>query len=240
MVYDRVIQEVCEASQVDFEEGGVDQQTLEEMRRVSHQPFPPCSIDSICQIVRFCRMRCAKAREELLEALVAGVVFVRASGGQGAQPGRSGGQSGVSKVWGIRNAYGGGRRLLSHFIPTHTSVRPDKPLLPARLASALPANHTPSLRVTLELLDLLLCFSPAVSLALSTAADHSLSPTELAAEAVASGGCSFPMGPASTAHSAAPATESNSPSCCDGSFKCTATDTPSPAAARTLAASATY
>lgn len=34
-MYDRVIQEVCEASRVDFEEGGVDQQTLEEMRRVS-------------------------------------------------------------------------------------------------------------------------------------------------------------------------------------------------------------
>ena len=34
-VYDRVIQEVCGASQVDFEEGGVDQQTLEEMRTVS-------------------------------------------------------------------------------------------------------------------------------------------------------------------------------------------------------------
>ena len=34
-VYDKVIHEVCEASRVDFEEGGVDQQTLEEMRRVS-------------------------------------------------------------------------------------------------------------------------------------------------------------------------------------------------------------
>ncbi|KAL2006527.1 hypothetical protein VTN00DRAFT_9195 [Thermoascus crustaceus] len=33
MVFDRVIQEVCDASQVDFEEGGVDQQTLEEMRK---------------------------------------------------------------------------------------------------------------------------------------------------------------------------------------------------------------
>lgn len=34
-MFDRVIQEVCEASQVDFEEGGVDQQTLEDMRKVS-------------------------------------------------------------------------------------------------------------------------------------------------------------------------------------------------------------
>lgn len=103
-----------------------------------------------------------------MEAVVAGVVFIRTSGGQGAQPGRPGGQSGVSKVWGIRNAYEGGCRLLSHFIPTHThtSVRPDKPLLPARLASALPANQTPSLRVTLEHLDIMLCFSPAVSLSL--------------------------------------------------------------------------
>ena len=39
MVYDRVIQEVCEASQVDFEEGGVDQQTLEEMRTVGNPLF---------------------------------------------------------------------------------------------------------------------------------------------------------------------------------------------------------
>lgn len=35
MVFDRVIQEVCEASRVDFEESGVDQQTLEELRKVS-------------------------------------------------------------------------------------------------------------------------------------------------------------------------------------------------------------
>ncbi|KAH8698829.1 transcription factor IIA, alpha/beta subunit [Talaromyces proteolyticus] len=50
-VYDRVIQEVCEASQVDFEEGGVDQTTLEEMRTswqqklthlgVAHFPWDP-------------------------------------------------------------------------------------------------------------------------------------------------------------------------------------------------------
>ncbi|CRG89302.1 WD repeat-containing protein slp1 [Talaromyces islandicus] len=50
-VYDRVIQDVCEASQVDFEEGGVDQQTLEEMRAswqqklshlaVAHFPWDP-------------------------------------------------------------------------------------------------------------------------------------------------------------------------------------------------------
>ncbi|OKL55964.1 hypothetical protein UA08_08632 [Talaromyces atroroseus] len=51
MVYDRVIQEVCEASRVDFEEGGVDQQTLEEMKTswqqklsllgVAHFPWDP-------------------------------------------------------------------------------------------------------------------------------------------------------------------------------------------------------
>ncbi|PCG97947.1 Transcription factor IIA, alpha/beta subunit [Penicillium occitanis (nom. inval.)] len=50
-VYDKVIHEVCEASRVDFEEGGVDQQTLEEMRRswqqklsslgVAHFPWDP-------------------------------------------------------------------------------------------------------------------------------------------------------------------------------------------------------
>ena len=34
-VFERVIQEVCESSQVDFEESGVDQQTLEDLRQVS-------------------------------------------------------------------------------------------------------------------------------------------------------------------------------------------------------------
>lgn len=39
MVFDRVIQEVCDSSQVDFEESGVDQQTLLDMRRVSSKNF---------------------------------------------------------------------------------------------------------------------------------------------------------------------------------------------------------
>ncbi|KAF3481279.1 uncharacterized protein GIQ15_04038 [Arthroderma uncinatum] len=34
MVFDRVIQEVCDSSQIDFEESGVDQHTLEELRKV--------------------------------------------------------------------------------------------------------------------------------------------------------------------------------------------------------------
>jgi transcription initiation factor TFIIA large subunit len=34
-VFERVIQEVCDASQVDFEESGVDQQTLADLRNVS-------------------------------------------------------------------------------------------------------------------------------------------------------------------------------------------------------------
>ena len=34
-MFDRVIQEVCDASQVDFEESGVDQQTLLDLRKVS-------------------------------------------------------------------------------------------------------------------------------------------------------------------------------------------------------------
>ncbi|GAA5231390.1 hypothetical protein GCM10025794_36040 [Massilia kyonggiensis] len=39
-VFDRVIQEVCDASQVDFEESGVDQQTLIDLRKVgSRYPF---------------------------------------------------------------------------------------------------------------------------------------------------------------------------------------------------------
>jgi hypothetical protein len=52
-VFEKVIQEVCDASQVDFEESGVDQQTLHDLRDVSTIPFhislcPPCSeVDSL-------------------------------------------------------------------------------------------------------------------------------------------------------------------------------------------------
>lgn len=49
VVFDRVIQEVCDSSQIDFEEGGVDQQTLEDLRKVSlfhlATPWGPCSLD---------------------------------------------------------------------------------------------------------------------------------------------------------------------------------------------------
>ncbi|EFR03954.1 hypothetical protein MGYG_06953 [Nannizzia gypsea CBS 118893] len=51
MVFDRVIQEVCDSSQIDFEESGVDQHTLEELRKgwqsklsslgVAHFPWDP-------------------------------------------------------------------------------------------------------------------------------------------------------------------------------------------------------
>ncbi|ODH26128.1 hypothetical protein ACO22_04799 [Paracoccidioides brasiliensis] len=51
VVFDRVIQEVCDLSQIDFEEGGVDQQTLEDLRKgwrkklsslgVAHFPWDP-------------------------------------------------------------------------------------------------------------------------------------------------------------------------------------------------------
>lgn len=34
-MFEKVIQEVCDASQVDFEESGVDQQTLHDLREVS-------------------------------------------------------------------------------------------------------------------------------------------------------------------------------------------------------------
>lgn len=40
-MFDRVIQEVCDASQVDFEESGVDQQTLLDLRRVSESKGVP-------------------------------------------------------------------------------------------------------------------------------------------------------------------------------------------------------
>jgi transcription initiation factor TFIIA large subunit len=39
-VFEKVIQEVCDASQVDFEESGVDQQTLHDLRDVSILTFP--------------------------------------------------------------------------------------------------------------------------------------------------------------------------------------------------------
>lgn len=38
-VFDRVIQEVCDTSQVDFEESGVDQQTLLDLRMVSKRSY---------------------------------------------------------------------------------------------------------------------------------------------------------------------------------------------------------
>ncbi|PGH04477.1 transcription initiation factor TFIIA large subunit [Blastomyces parvus] len=51
VVFDKVIQEVCDSSQIDFEEGGVDQQTLEDLRKgwrkklsslgVAHFPWDP-------------------------------------------------------------------------------------------------------------------------------------------------------------------------------------------------------
>ncbi|PGH28165.1 hypothetical protein AJ80_00055 [Polytolypa hystricis UAMH7299] len=50
-IYERVVQEVCDSSQIDFEEGGVDQQTLEDLRKgwqkklsslgVAHFPWDP-------------------------------------------------------------------------------------------------------------------------------------------------------------------------------------------------------
>jgi hypothetical protein len=49
-VFERVIQEVCDASQVDFEESGVDQQTLSDLRKVNNSLFYfslPVQIDGI-------------------------------------------------------------------------------------------------------------------------------------------------------------------------------------------------
>lgn len=46
-MYDRVIREVCDASQVDFEEGGVDQQTLEDLKKV-RQVDPHLSLFPSC------------------------------------------------------------------------------------------------------------------------------------------------------------------------------------------------
>ena len=39
-MFERVIQEVCDASQVDFEESGVDQQTLLDLRKVRDKKPP--------------------------------------------------------------------------------------------------------------------------------------------------------------------------------------------------------
>ncbi len=39
-VYQQIIQDVVESSRVDFEEGGVDEHVLEELKLVSLSPFP--------------------------------------------------------------------------------------------------------------------------------------------------------------------------------------------------------
>jgi hypothetical protein len=44
-VFDRVIQEVCDGSQVDFEESGVDQQTLLDLRKVSSKIYSIFEMD---------------------------------------------------------------------------------------------------------------------------------------------------------------------------------------------------
>ena len=43
-MYSRIIEEVIQSSQVNFEEDGVDQQTLNEMRTVGLPSFPPWCI----------------------------------------------------------------------------------------------------------------------------------------------------------------------------------------------------
>lgn len=102
MVFDRVIQEVCDASQVDFEEGGVDQQTLEEMRKVS---------EFLGRLHLFSVVK-RDGREET-------VVVALAPSGRESPSARAGFQG-----LGERAPYGGSRRLLSRFIPTHKLMRP--------------------------------------------------------------------------------------------------------------------
>lgn len=41
-VYQQIIQDVIEASRVDFEEGGIDEGVLDELRLVSHFSFSIC------------------------------------------------------------------------------------------------------------------------------------------------------------------------------------------------------
>ena len=51
VVFDRVIQEVCDSSRIDFEESGVDQHTLEDLRKVRQNPVfirLPCGIPVSC------------------------------------------------------------------------------------------------------------------------------------------------------------------------------------------------
>ncbi len=48
LVYQQIIQDVIEASRVDFEEGGIDEGVLEELRQVSGSPgFHQLSVDEI-------------------------------------------------------------------------------------------------------------------------------------------------------------------------------------------------
>ena len=55
-IYQRIISDVIESSQVDFEEGGVDPSTLEELRQVGVQLF----LLSYCIVILFCSRRCQR------------------------------------------------------------------------------------------------------------------------------------------------------------------------------------
>lgn len=114
-VYDRVIQEVCEASRVDFEEGGVDQQTLEEMRMVSIFFFSFSLVFYFALCLQRCYIRAKLC--VILPSVVAGLGWQK----RGEETGWSRGDC----------------RFLSHFIPA-----PDP--CAARLAQPTSlANHTP-------------------------------------------------------------------------------------------------
>jgi hypothetical protein len=67
-VYQQIIQDVVESSRVDFEEGGVDEHVLEELKLVNLLPFP-----HVCR----CR-RCIdilNSREFLIDSLASAIIL---------------------------------------------------------------------------------------------------------------------------------------------------------------------
>jgi hypothetical protein len=66
-VYQHIIQDVVESSRVDFEEGGVDEHVLEELKLVSLSPFP--------HVYRFCPcIDFLISKEFLIDSLASAII----------------------------------------------------------------------------------------------------------------------------------------------------------------------
>lgn len=117
-MFDRVIQEVCDGSQVDFEESGVDQQTLLDLRKVS---APSTSI-FLCwrDLFEVKRSRYAWGGESP----------------RGRRPKRGPRGAGRAAAWGHR-------LLLSLFLYRAAFTRPSRPAKPLQHRHSLPVSPSP-------------------------------------------------------------------------------------------------